>query len=384
MIAQQTVLQRTILLILLMVPIILLLDSYLSLSEWSRDMAIQKLQSKGLAVAPSMSPLAYLMMNSLTRDLLPLSGIADVTTVVCKEEEEELIYKSDQFGFNNPNKRWSESEVDVAFLGDSYVQGYCVKPADHFISLVEKSMTVLNLGLFGSGPLSELAILMEYAALRKPNLVVWAYMANDLSEDLPIEASHSILHKYLAGTKQNLWSRKSEVTQLQTQILNEAKAPLRPPSIKSVFSLMALRTSLLNWILKKTRSPYLSTSSSTDYLSSETIDWLLYLHILKIAQKTVAKWGGELVFLYLPEAGHWHPQQQAKSEKFKTKLFSIVQEANIRVLDFTPVLKVKISNPLEGYSVFSGQYGHYNSQGQKILAEFLTDRLKVFGPKKHL
>jgi hypothetical protein len=90
------------------------------------------------------------------------------------------------------------------------------------------------------------------------------------------------------------------------------------------------------------------------------------------------------VFLYLPESGHWHPQRQAKAEDFKIKLFNVVQEVKMRVLDFTPILKDKSSNPLGNYSVFSGQYGHYNSQGQKVLADFLTDRLNKVAPKKHL
>ena len=39
-------------------------------------------------------------------------------------------YKSDRYGFNNPNNEWNKGDIEYLLIGDSFVQGYCVDQKD--------------------------------------------------------------------------------------------------------------------------------------------------------------------------------------------------------------------------------------------------------------
>ena len=51
-----------------------------------------------------------------------LGGIGNRETVLCNEMGSWITYKSDRYGFNNPDALW-EKELDLIILGDSYGLG---------------------------------------------------------------------------------------------------------------------------------------------------------------------------------------------------------------------------------------------------------------------
>jgi len=96
--------------------------------------------------------------------IFPISGIANRLTIHCKEQLNYSIYKSDRFGFNNPDKVWDDNNIDILLIGDSFVHGSCVNEKDTISGKIRdiSNMNVINLGMGGSGPLIELASLKEY------------------------------------------------------------------------------------------------------------------------------------------------------------------------------------------------------------------------------
>ena len=60
------------------------------------------------------------------RELIPLGSVSGAVTLLCNESGEWISYRSDSRGFNNPDDVWRSGRVDVAALGDSFTQGYCV------------------------------------------------------------------------------------------------------------------------------------------------------------------------------------------------------------------------------------------------------------------
>ena len=103
------------------------------------------------------------------RELVPLGSVSDVVTLLCNESGEWISYRSDSRGFNNPDEVWGSRRVDVAAIGDSFTQGYCVPRGTSFMDLIRQhDPATLNLGMAGNGPLMMLATLKEHLPASPP------------------------------------------------------------------------------------------------------------------------------------------------------------------------------------------------------------------------
>ena len=84
------------------------------------------------------------------------------------------FYKSDRFGFNNPDYEWDKKSLKYILIGDSFTHGACVNRPNDIASVLRNlsGESVLNLGYSGNGPLLEFATLREYL---KPNIenIIW-------------------------------------------------------------------------------------------------------------------------------------------------------------------------------------------------------------------
>ena len=56
-------------------------------------------------------PLSYLFSGNINKEieLFPLSGISNSKTIHCNESGYYSIYKSDRYGFNNPDYDWDKN-----------------------------------------------------------------------------------------------------------------------------------------------------------------------------------------------------------------------------------------------------------------------------------
>src|SRR5579862_707486 len=147
-------------------------------------------------VGDSVPPGSFALKDSAGLEFVPLADVSRSLTVYCKEAGDYTIYRSDEKGYNNPEGIWSKP-ADIAVIGDSYVHGACVPSGSDYVSALRQMFPAsLNLGRGGNGPLSELAILSEYAVAARPRLVLWLYVANDF-RDLEAERKSPILMEYL-------------------------------------------------------------------------------------------------------------------------------------------------------------------------------------------
>ena len=107
-----------------------------------------------------------------------LTGLSNISTILCNETGNYITYKSDRFGFNNNDNKWKDKKVDSVFLGDSFTHGFCVTRDKNFISNYEKKTNSksLNLGLSGYGPMEYYAIFKEFVVKIKPKKVffIWS------------------------------------------------------------------------------------------------------------------------------------------------------------------------------------------------------------------
>ena len=156
---------------------------------------------------------------SENNSILPLSGYEKSKILLCLNEKNEPIYfNSDKNGFNNENLNGTES---VLLIGDSYVQGMCVRTKDNLNAQFKKfSLGASSLGVGGNGPLLEFATYKEFNLDYQFNkLVLFLTIDNDYY-DLSNEKNNKILMNYLneENFKQNLTNIKNK--KKKTEILN--------------------------------------------------------------------------------------------------------------------------------------------------------------------
>src|SRR5262249_34116317 len=195
------------------------------------------LRKQGVDAVPIITPSNHLfveqpdgsiksVINIRGSEVVPFGGISNKVTVLCNENGYYVTYESDEHGFNNPRGAWKSSRVDIAALGDSFPQGYCVPPDKNFVALIRQHYpATLNLGMAGNGPLLMLATLKEYLPLYRPKVVLWFYFeGNDLT-DLQSEKRNAILMRYLKDDfNQGLLTRQNDIDQALTHDIERQEA----------------------------------------------------------------------------------------------------------------------------------------------------------------
>ena len=79
-------------------------------------------------------------LYDFNKKIYPLGGISYSKTINCNENGNYSFFKSDRFGFNNPDHEWDKSEKLITVIGDSYAMGSCVdRPYDISSQLRKKN-----------------------------------------------------------------------------------------------------------------------------------------------------------------------------------------------------------------------------------------------------
>ena len=169
----------------------------------SRKEVFLEMKKTDPKVTVSLSPANWVNNKEfIKKKFHPLSGVSNSTTVFCNELGYHAIYKSDRYGFKNPDIEWEQkSNLQFLLIGDSFTHGACVNSSDDiagnirkFLKIDKKNPGVLNFGFRGQGPLGEYALLREYLPKVKTKRVVLIYFENDLGNLLE-ESRNKILKR---------------------------------------------------------------------------------------------------------------------------------------------------------------------------------------------
>lgn len=314
---------------------------------------------------------------------LPLGGVPRVTSVYCREAGPFLVYESDRHGFNNPDSVWNHP-VSVELLGDSYAQGACVPPAGHFVAALRERYTVLNLGMGGNGPLSELATLREYGRHGSAKVVLWLYSGNDVVRR-PGEASPSDLQLELTRDA-TLRRYLSDVTFEQGLMgMGERLGTAYRAAVDSVFEsrhgeaarlarawswwgraaqLVTLRH--LTGVVRTRPSP-VALEPPTGPERARLL--VTFRQILAEARREARAWGGRLEFVYLPDVG----DAMGSPSPVAAEVISAAREQQIPVVD----LRLDFARAPSPSALFAygAAGGHYSVEGYRLVARALAVRL---------
>ena len=324
-----------------------------------------KLDNKNITV--TVSPRVY---NDPEKKIHFFSGISNSETIDCNENGYFSIYKSDRYGFNNPDNEWENNIIDYFLIGDSYTHGACVNRPNDIASILRdlSNKKVINLGYKANGPLSMYASLKEYKTKKIKNIIWMYYEGNDLT-DLVHELTIKNLNQYLEDKSffQNLMGKQDYIDEQNQKILiKSVKAwdHAREQSIKN----SSIKYKVLKFIrLDKSKNFIKKISpSKKNTLPLKEFETILN-HTKNIADDKNAK----MYFVYLPQF-----------ERYKSKLrddnyFEIkklVANLNINFIDIDKEVFQKEKDPL-GLFPFRN-WGHYNEEGYRRIGEALFKKIE--------
>lgn len=309
-------------------------------------------------------------------EVMPLGAVSGVRTLLCNELGTWVEYDSDRHGFNNPDGVWESDRLDIAALGDSFTQGYCVVPDNSFVGLVRrKHAATLNLGIAGHGPLLMLATLSEYLPPLRPQIVLWCYFGGNDLTDLQAERRSAVLRQYLAPEfRQEILAQQAVVDHA---ILDEL------PRIRATSEANRQRGEEGRWLGAASDFARLSNLrrrlglvggiaiEHTDLADLDDANMRVFHDVLAQAASRTAAWDGQLVFVYLPG---WESFSDAfaPGKSKRQDVLATARAVGLPVIDIEAVFQQQ-ENPLALFPF--RRPGHYTEAGHRLVAETILNHL---------
>jgi hypothetical protein len=130
-------------------------------------------------------------------NFIPLASIPNKNVFLCNEGYGLVKFKNDKYGFRNNDNEWDDFEVSTLLIGDSFVQGSCVKEDDTIKGILKlKGIKTLNLGIGDSSFYEYYQIINNVTFNRVPrNIVLIIYAGNDFME-MPDKYNDKINENY--------------------------------------------------------------------------------------------------------------------------------------------------------------------------------------------
>lgn len=361
---------------LYLVEILIFLNlNYKFLSDFKKDFdkrtkfeVYQDLKKQDPNIYPAIFPVNFINEETFDKNsLIPLGNISNKNILWCNENGYYVTFDSDQHGFRNNNSIWKSNFINFTFLGDSYVEGACVKSEDTISENLSKisNQNVLNLARGGNGPLLNLATLYEFSKLSKGSKLFWFYYEGNDIGDMKKELKSSQLKKYLRNINftQNLKFRQEEIDEFLKKyseekiqkFKNNIDHNLNELSPLKIFKLFNLRYNLQLFIL----------SISNKKIKIEESDLETFVKIVNKAKNFSINKGADFYFVYLPSYNRYITNQK---ENFLSKkiLIKKLNEKKIKVIDLDLLVFDQIVDKLNLFPL--RRSGHYNERGYREVA----------------
>ena len=330
----------------------------------SKYKVYKDLKNNNEGVVVEVLPVYNILRSSkLHPNLFTLSGVSNSLTIGCNERGFYRTYRSDKFGFNNPNYVWQKKNIDYLFIGDSMVHGACENRPDDIASVIRNSynLNALNLGYGGNGPLIELATLREYYKKNTKNIAWFFFEGNDFA-NLEVELSNRILSKYLYDDTftQNLKNNQNIVNDIAREVINfEFKN-----QFFKFLKLYNVRLSLLN---------YRTLFKSHKVYTVEIVDEIVISEFKKIilkAKNFANENNSNFYFFIIPDIERYNFNQNNLDilKTNKTKLINFLEKNEIVYFDlyddlFINYKKEEIFNKIPHH--------HLNKKGYNLLGNYI-------------
>lgn len=310
-------------------------------------------------------------LKDKNQDLFPFSGLSNSKTIYCNENGYYSIFKSDRYGFNNPDNEWDKKEIQFLLIGDSFTLGACVN-RPHDIASILRSLSkksVLNLGYSGNGPIIELATLKEYLNNKVKN-IIWVYTESNDLINLKKELRSNFLKQYILDKNftQNLKFKQKQIDNKIVKIIsyNKEKSSGIDLTKNNIFSKIKIK----NFIkLQQLRSLVTRNKKYENKISDDL--FVEFENILLKSKNIALSNKSNFYFVYLPAHNHYLKKYDDKNY---LKIIKIVKKLNINLIDIHQEVFSKHNNPLDFFPF--GLPLHYNELGYNKVAETINKFVK--------
>ena len=308
--------------------------------------------------------------NTLEVDIFPFSGLAFSDVLHCNENGFFSHYKTDRYGFNNPDDNiWNENEIDAVLIGDSFGNGACVNYEDSVSGLLKKNYKIINLSYDGNGPLINISALQEYIFNNKDikkinNLIFFYFEGNDLP-NLHEELMSKILNKYLNNVnfKQDLIKKNSLIQKINTHLQDDFnKLKSYSKSQNSNEKLILLKNNnrknfnLINFL----KLADFRNNAIEIFFPPPPPNWESFAKIVSNLKYFEEQKRFKLHFVYLPS---WETYKYNRDYHYK-KIKKYLLKENINFIDIRNEFQ-NYKNPIEFFPNHVDY--HYTKEGYKIL-----------------
>ena len=335
---------------------------------------INDLRDEGVDAVAAFWPYKSIKYSEASRKsdeaVFPVGGISNITTVLCNESGEYAIYRSDRYGFNNPDSVWDNHQIEWLLTGDSLIHGNCVKPDENIAAQIRQQSgdSAISLGSGGNGMLIELAALMEYAEAKKPKRVIWAYCdCNDIFE-LNNELKSPLLKKYLKENfSQDLLNRQPEID------LYLNKYMLQLVEEDAALDKVLVSDAEEHYFTQFLRFYHLRQQIGFNLISTNALGVpinldSLFAEILTKAKNHVATWEGEFYFVYIPLLDDYQDQER------RQRVVDLVKSLGIPVIDIYQEVLASHSDPPKLFPF--RQELHYTAEGYRLVSQAIIEAVE--------
>ena len=340
---------------------------------------VRELRSRGVSAYPSIFPSGFVDLWIRTREgspivangvqLLPLAGILKKLTVYCQHDDGSMVtYRSDRYGFRNPDYDEVLEKAALALLGDSMVQGHCVQDGRDWRARFSSFERTRSYGMNGTSVLIQYAIFKEYIAPRKPKELVWFFVeGNDLSDYLR-ERELPLLRSYFRSDySQNLVKLNADISSALEHLIDRNLSQRAIEDIshdstryKGIFwNIVFLRKTRLTFGISKTTTPLLFLP---DEIWTEVAD---FWHRVVEQQ---AENDGTVTFVYIPSWQRY--QYYNEREPFESlerrvrKIWSELGAHNVSLSDF-------LGAPDNALTFYAADRIHFSESGYERSAQYI-------------
>jgi hypothetical protein len=338
---------------------------------------VADLRQRGVDALPAFArelPRFPLIRAQLPDGFYPLSHVSRVSVVECNEGGEFLVYRTDEFGFNNPPGLLASHKIGLAAVGESLTLGHCVPPAD---SLVARLRTLYprtaNFGIAGSATLSVLASFREYVEPLRPPVVLW--IVNPFAAVDDEELKDPILVRYLdPAFSQHLRERQPEVNRVVRNTVMLAQTEAERAARLAVERAEESRFTGIPRLFQLRKRDYIAFRQAP----SAPPDLRAFVQALSLARETTRQWGGDFVVLLLPTFSEIVAKRIPSTLRHE-HLKQVLTEHEVPVIDAIPLFLDR-HDPAALYSLRIDS--HPTAEGHALLANYVAHELERRFPQR--
>jgi len=336
-----------------------------------QDVALARREADpGVLVSVPMQHLYANPMRIGQQSLIAIGGAPEAATVHCNELGVTSVYRSDEYGFNNPAGLWGQVPIDVLLIGDSFVQGACVPPEKTLAAIIRDAYPrTISLGRDGAGPLLQLAALREYAGHLRPANIVWVYTEENDLADLQAERRLPVLASYLRPDfSQQLFERQPILGPLISRHLEELLDQYRA---RRWIPLRSTRQAIYNH-LRFLRPDAAASSPGVAALPPELS---IFADVLQMARREAQELQARQLFVFLPSFGSFSGRPPPATAA-RARVLEEAERAGFATLDVEAIFRAT-GDPRTFFPF--GLYGHYTPEGYALIGQAVSTQLAAFG-----